>query len=876
MILSLLLTALAPVSLPASSSATNDIPTMLDRVSQTALPDENKGFYTDRPSYAPEDVIRIHANWQPASARYHLFRITGSATAAYPFAAGHWEWVAESGLVNYGAQAPTDYGSYVEFPTFSLEGRNQLSLCGWILPSNNVVSVGSGGEDVAVAGHLAHADMPDGSVGIGIDATGHLYGWVNTARATMADPLPCVGGPNQFEQEDWLFVALTYRKASGQISLWTFEPFGSPKWKSATAATNGRVLSEGLPFRIGSKSDAAPGSHQQHRFSGRVDNWTAWPYELSFNQLKQVKNGKKPKFEEIDPMIVLGPIDPLLDVRFEDGYGVSVADSSGNGHTGTIHNHGTPGVQGHDDGQALRLNHDQVVDMDWDAPVEAEIEVPAGARSGLYVVAGLGPAAIGPQSPFPGGFLSTVPWRTQCVVVRPEPGAEESIAVIVPTSTWTAYAGYPGKAFSPVTATGIEPRIACTTTVSGQGNNSAYGTHGDGVSRKYFVGWRRPKLTASPFGGTPNRNFYSVLAPGAIRFIEWIDREFGGTTPDYDVYSDADLGVTSRLDLADYDSVVLMCHTEYVTEEALQALDAHLANGGNILNIGANMFLFRIQLDRSNGVFEIRRWPTESGVLGPRDSYSIVAGNGAVDTGVRRFLYQAVDAGGDPERDYLLGTIADTAPRTNALPDQFGCWRVRCPTHWLFSGVSVAPGDEIGRTDIGQGQTAYDIYALGHEADTFFSDRCPPGAVEIEILADGFFAGQQTGVGTESMIDYSATLMSGATAIYTASSAQLDAVPYDFWRPLGSAVGTTWRPDIDDFVAASAPFEPRGQILTYEHMAGGRVVSVPSTAATWTLGVLNGPQEDPVNAVVRNALECFLDPLECGVSTGCEETCTTR
>ena len=543
---------------------------------------------------------------------------------------------------------------------------------------------------------------------------------------------------------------------------------------------------------------------------------------------------------------------PKLDVRFQDAYGSTAADSSPFNHHGTIVGHGTPGMSGrvlpgktNPKGRSLRLNHDQLVDAGW--AKDTEIDLLPTDPSGLYVV------QAAPDNGLPPTINPGVPLRYQCIVVRPDrdrgtPTAD--VAVIVPVSTWMAYSGWPGAPYSGYSVEEIERGGF------NAGNNSVYTKMGDGRSSAHFVGWRRPKLPVSPFGGAPEYNYYSVLAGASVRFAEWIDTEAPslkcGAPMTYHFYSDWDLGDLGHLAQQNYSTIITIAHNEYWTEDAVDGLFGFLEDGGNVLSVAANQLLWRVDVDRDAGVLEARRWPAVR-YLGKRDVRTLIGGSAV--TGVWRLLYQIGeydDGIADPEKDYMFGNLFDTAPGGISIPIDFGHWSATDPNHWLFEGATFEPGDpRIGLTEIGAGTTC-EIYALGHEGDSviFNEGREPPGAVgAVETIADGVFDGDEV------VVDWDDMLMSGSISVYASGFATLEQVPFTFWQPNGG-----WRPKI------TLGVPPRGQISTYQHVGpggvglGGRVVCIPSTAAVWSLGVVNPTTGvvDPLTTVARNALACML------------------
>ncbi len=793
------------------------------------------GFYTDRPSYAPGEVVTLRANWEPAlpggtvRAKYRLHRFG----PAGPVQVGAETQV----FLHRGDQALT-FGSFVEYPPeLSLAGRFAFTLEGWVQPT--LIGDGAGDDDdwVAVAGELGcptcatwQPGQPfpiQGTAGLGITAEGFPFVYAETdvtgrtwlvgdERLLVRDP----GG-----ELHWTYLAATYD--GSRLRLLVGDAAGWIEVK--TAPLRGRLVAAGLPFRLGARTEAP--ADLAGVLDGRLDDWAVWGVGLppALLELRRAATGGGQRASAAGAGLFARVGFPLeMSADFEDPYGTSVADGSGHGRHGLIRGHGTPGVAGHGgEGQALRLNHDQVVDAGWTPLAVKEsggglasiqLTVPAGAKSGLYAVQALLDDGAG----FDPANREQVRW--QSLVVRPAPGGPRApVGVVVPVNTWMAYNGWPGDGLGSGTAFGM-------TRLGGfrQGNNSAYGRMGDGLSPPYFVGWRRPNFQASPFDA-PGRS--SPLGPMVRTFIEWLESRGGegiGPKIPYDVYCDWDLG-DGTLDPADHVVLVTVAHQEYWSNGMLLALRAFtdgdplatppIPAGGSLINLAGNVFTFRVEVVRSTGAMEVKKWPSVTEFTGLMDKVSLVAG------GLMGELPYAQRCSMPPRTDYeLLGTLRDIVVPCDVTPACFGTWKVTSTSHWLWEDPVVL--NERLAPD-----------TVGHEFDAFVASHPPPGS-NVEILAVGT---DFSGVSPARALDWN-------HVSFQADCSELDA----------EAQGNPSNPYWASRTSAVQPSSEHGSLLTYDHRGGGRVLSLASTRAPVAL------RDTPkLSRLVYKAFRCFALGIDC-------------
>lgn len=909
--------------------------------------DDNYGFYTDAPSYERDTDIVIHGNWPIPSGpstkvEYKLWRIGRTATTFDGPATRNWDGPVASTTAFYESYfdrdgnevaypIPPTYGSFVEFG-YSIQNRRRVTLEGWIYPTTTQIDAGPSAEDIAIMGHLEDGSTSGGGLTVDLDGTVGIG--IATGPEKLVAIVKTVGGQEVLLESDvtlaadtWHHVGITYN--DGKFKLYLDGRLTDQDLTTITGTINQKRIATiaGLPLRIGAKAEA-PGS-LTGLFDGRVDNWKAWGSALPLCYFR----AQFPRDEGVTPNAVanggtvsmgreggnattaalvfggdicLLPTNPLMDIRFNDTYGTVAVDSSGNGRDGTVVNHGTPGMSGvNGNGQSLRLNFDQSVDVDWPDPLveeppmsgtkveqEVRLPIPGSATSGLYVI-----EAVVNDEPFAPDDL---PLQYRMVVVRPKlsdpPG---DVAVVLPLNTWLAYNGWPGGQAQSFPAPGLPPRAA-----TNPGNNSAYGKMGDANSFAHFQGLRRPSPTMSPYSGDSTKRYFSVLGAGSVMLVEWMEDAAAtlrgdGIAPDcdpatlgcgftYDVFTDWDLerqdsALTDGLEIMPnpttrYDTWITVAHHEYWGPKALDFINFHGQAGGDVLSVAGNMFLWRSDVSETTSTIETRKWPQRLGLMGARDGQSLIGNRER--TGGWRFVNQCLETTTmpDPKTDYVLANITDTNACEGSLPE-FPAWRpVPSMTgHWLFQDAVFGVEDNrFGATPIPLtgGGTAFSV---GHESDRYVQGRDPlglSGSVEIVAQADPenlcplVLTTDWTDSGTgEVHYDPDGMPMSGDEVfIYRKDSTTCDdlsTIPQSsgFWGKVqATMLGNFWSTKIELFAQTfGVGATPHASLVHFDHTGGGHVVSIPSTAATWSLGYVRpSGNVDPLTAVAERALKCML------------------
>ncbi len=748
------------------------------------------GLYTDAASYAPGDVIEIYASAPDLESVFRLVRLDTE-----------WTEITRTQPITVGPQTSA-VGSFIEYPKLSLSGLVSFTLEGWYYPTL------LGGDLAVVAGQVG---LTEAAAGIIISTTGELGAYVSDSPDFDLAKVALAPKPFTFTTwlDQWYHLALTYDGAEARLYINGIIAASRPQ--------TGTVANVSTPFRLGARAEA-PGD-LTGIIDGRLDSWAVWPRALAQSE---VEDRYDLGLATADPAPGMDEVELYVD--FDDAY-PSVGDSSHNGYTATITNHGNPGVAGvyTQTGRAIRLNHDQIVDAGWD--LTAAITVPAGLDSGMYAVQAL----TGPDfTPTREGDLLSV----RALVIRPAADADRApIAVMLPTNTWLAYNYWPLFYGGYLGGPGITPRSRYPGGPSMQGgNNSAYSNMGDQVSLALYHGWRRPSFQISPLADNWVPRPDTERAPSSMYLVQWLDEQGF----DYDVFSDSDFS-EGLISASDYQVLMPHSHHEYWTDGMLASLTQFLNDGGSVAAPAGNIFTWRAVFD-DNGVMEVLKSGRQQ-IIGWADFVS------GIDGKYSGTLKQAA-ACNDSGDDYLaLGVeIHLTGPCQNR-PFCFGQWEAQNTKHWLWQGSELQDKDYFG---IGRPLPAITpTYAVGHEADTWVSGMPIPGlapGTDAVILAEGTKfdpLGEGDFGGINDLLDH----------IGEPNECRLDqSAPEEGLVPTSGI-----QPDP----------EPRaGTILYFQHAGGGQVLVIGASATPWAL-----ESDATLSGLLHRALNCFVFDEGCGYST---------
>jgi len=764
------------------------------------------GLYTDKTSYAPGDTVKVYASAPDQKMAVRLVKLdTG------------WTEVARSGELDVVPQS-SYVGSFIEYPDLSLSGRTAFTLEGWFFPTllgGKDLKVGNKtvNEIAVVAGQIG---MTEAAAGIVITEKGEFAAYVSDTpqtdlfRLAIAPALIALPAGCDSPLDCWHHLALTYdinAEDGLQVKLYVNGKLAA--YRSQT----GPVADVSAPFRLGARSEA-PGN-LTGVVDGRLDSWTLWPRALSAGEIQgRMDRG----LNEDDPAPAPAEVD--LYVGFEGPY-PSIADSSHNGYAGKVVNHGNPGKAGlcgpvriPDDcsGHAFRLNHDQIVDANWQ--VTTEIVIPAGTSSGMYAVQAF-PADSAPTQ-------QDEPIFTHAFAIKPGPNDPRApIAVVLPTNTWTVYNSWPAGPVGKSSPGAITKRSRYPGGKKSRGGeNTVYMVLGDGVSKTSFHGIHRPSTEASPVKPGPEVAEYSMRAPNSMYLTQWLDAQGF----EYDVYSDDDFDA-GLITASEYRVMMPHSQQEYWTDGMLETLANFLDGGGSVVAPAGNVFTWRVVYG-PGGIVEAHRKTIDMQILGNADLLSGIDGNAL--GGLKKTAINNGEDGlyhGEPRMRALGVQIHYVHPcgmvqydRMFGSPFCLGYWVAANTGHWLWQGSGLQDDDPFGygRLGIVPGKGSVQTYALGHEADTWVDGMPLPGLADGQqpvILAEGW-----------GLTDYDERVNSLLTDM-----------------------------GITD--------EKAGTILYFPHTAGGHVLVIGASATPWAL-----ESDNALSGLMQRALSCF------AYDNGCPQT----
>lgn len=277
----------------------------------------------------------------------------------------------------------------------------------------------------------------------------------------------------------------------------------------------------------------------------------------------------------------------------------SIRDVGGHGLDGSLHNMPTRATRGaawtgdhltwmaHPEGYAAIHFHDtDLADAGWD--VSHTLEVPADLGSGCYAL------RVQPADDSTPEFY--VPF-----VVRPARTGRRSIAFILPTTTYGAYANMHLR----VTAQFNELAHGRLTVLDSTDflllrmpelGRSTYDVHRDG-SPVVYSSMSRPVTNFRPTG-----RMYKFCLD--LMIVDWLD----ACGYDFDVITEDDIDTDGLDALAPYRVILTGSHPEYTTRRQLDAYESYLAAGGRLMYLGGNGFYSaaEVPVDRRD-VVEVRR-----------------------------------------------------------------------------------------------------------------------------------------------------------------------------------------------------------------------------------------------------------------------------
>ncbi len=297
-----------------------------------------------------------------------------------------------------------------------------------------------------------------------------------------------------------------------------------------------------------------------------------------------------------------------------------IHDTSGNALHGRTLQMPTRGMTGHcwtDEGinwrhapeqyGAIHFHDDDIDDAGWET--EFSWTVPDNLRSGLY--------AARLNSPDDEDYIP--------FVLRASRPMRGGLVLVVPTASYQAYANE-HLAFDASLAELVHDHVPVFgpndlfSSAHRELGGSLYDRHSDG-SGIFTSSRRRPILNMRPkyqswLGGTGS-GLWQLNAD--THLLAWLEHE---GLP-VDCIADEDLDREGSAALAPYGCVMLATHAEYWSTRMRDALDGFAADGGRIMNMGANGLYWRIAYHPDGtGTIEVRRCEVGNGwITAPGESY---------------------------------------------------------------------------------------------------------------------------------------------------------------------------------------------------------------------------------------------------------------
>lgn len=534
-------------------------------------------------------VRLIHGDTQPAGPGFKEIEVPSAVDGRYPL-----------------LTQLTHHGSYARIPDAGrLLGRGDqpLSLFAIVQPlietgSQPLITVWDEAANVGVALILEP----------GLRLALRLGGPAGIERVTLEDGL--LAGV-------WYAVCGSWDPLSGSITVRAmpvvnsynsrFGPLTQVKQLSATSHGSAPSLPPGVDLLLGA-FDASDGRVVRGSYNGKLSLPCVYERALSMSDFEALSaSGVRPGVTDglrawwdlsrgIDTMELAGGIDGAPDGKLIN---LPVRGVTAHNWEGSCYEwpH-APEQYG-----AVHFHDDDIDDIGWS--MSCELEIPANLRSGVY--------ALRLRA---GGFEDHTPF-----FVRPRPGHEATVALVLPTASYMAYANEHLAAVGPMgqAIIGHTPALQPLDLLLMERPElglSTYELHADG-SGVSFSSRRRPIVNMRP------RHRFSFLGtwqfPSDLYLVDWL--EHGGY--DYDVLTDEDLHRDGVQALRPYRAVMTGTHPEYASEQMLNAYEQYAAGGGNVMYMGGNGFYWVISFSAEkpwimevrrgeNGVRAWQAWPGET------------------------------------------------------------------------------------------------------------------------------------------------------------------------------------------------------------------------------------------------------------------------
>ena len=368
---------------------------------------------------------------------------------------------------------------------------------------------------------------------------------------------------------------------------------------------------------------------------------------------------------------------------------------------------------------AVHFHEDDIDDVGWSTT--CTLTVAPDLPSGVY--------ALRLRA---GDFEDHVPF-----FVRARPGREGRVALVLPTASYMAYADEHLATAAPMgqAIVGHTPALQPMDLLLMEHPElglSMYEVHPDG-SGVSFSSRRRPILNMRP------SHRFSFLGtwqfPSDLYIVDWLEQR----GYDYDVLTDEDLHREGVAALRPYRAVMTGTHPEYTSEAMLDAYEAYVAGGGNVMYMGGNGFYWVVSYSAEKPwIMEVRR-----GENGVRAWQAAPGETTHSTTGEKGGIWR--NRGRPPQKLFGTGFTSEGYAGSfhyHRMPDgelaQMG---------WIFDGIDAderigdfglvgggAAGQEIDRADVTLGTPPH-TYLLASAQNQNDSYKVVPE--EIDFMFDG-------------------------------------------------------------------------------------------------------------------------------------------
>jgi hypothetical protein len=556
----------------------------------------------------------------------------------------------DSGILPASPQASFRGSCAIAADAPALKITGPITLEAWVNPS----TVPGDFEGILMK-YLALSDtayalfqMPGGQVSFYLSSDGV---WNTANRLLSTNPL---------QPDTWTHVAATWDGTTKRLYidgvLDTTQPFAGPIYDTDEGVYVGAF-------------NGGPGAPPFSIFNGSIDSPAIHAAALTPAEIA-TRFAERADYDAGNPGVLPSTV---AQWNFQEMEGSTLVDATGNDHDMILVNYASRSVPGPAwTGPAkptqwcIRFSEQDLYNPPW-SPVWSFVVDPAW-EPGFYIV------EVSNQS----GATTDLPF-----VVKPAPGTEAKIFVLVNTNTWAAY--------------------------NQTWTNGLYSTHPGGDLNNY-AGLLTPNTDA----------LANLHSPGSGQAAHLIDAErylFGWLLLegyDFDLYTDLDLHQDPNL-LDPYHVFLINAHSEYWSTEQMDHLEAFQDRGGTTLNLSGNTMWTRVTYSQDFTMMEGRKHPrgVRPNVHPPGERWHNTGGQ--VLGGTLRCV-------GRPEHELILSGFG-------ILNLVGGVYQAENTSHWVYAGTGAVDGQKFGLTSLNG------VSIVGFEAD--YTDGfwgTPAGTV---ILARG-------------------------------------------------------------------------------------------------------------------------------------------